>query len=180
MTHPRLYVRPLVATGALALALIMGAIAVAVVGDGATSRAGATDPTFVTAGPCDPVPTCSGSNAGGAIGILPGQTGTISLGEGLFSVSYACPAVLTSTSKGTVRFKNTTADVMNVFNGRRQYVRLAAGASTNPLLTKPSGDFIVWTIQHPTLGIATVTAAMVNRISANDCHLQIQAVITRP
>ena len=61
---------------------------------------------------------------------------------------------------------------MNVFNDRRAYVKLAAGANT-ALLQKVKGDFVEWTIQHPTLGIATVTVATANRLSDNDCHLQV-------
>ena len=60
MNHPRLYVRTVFSMGTVALVLILGAITVAVIGDSATSKAGAIDPTFVTAGPCDPVATCSG------------------------------------------------------------------------------------------------------------------------
>ena len=134
----------------------------------------------MTVGPCDPVATCGGSNAGGAIGILPGNTGTISLGSGLFSVSYSSPTVLTTTTKGFLTFKNTTADVMNVFNDRKKYVRLAPGASTTAFRPKVSGYYVDWQIQHPTLGLATVYTAMANRISDNDCHLQAQAIITTP
>src|SRR4051794_20610689 len=142
--------RPLFAMCTLALVLVLG-IAFAVISTG--QKAGAVDPTFVTAGPCDPVATCGGSNSGGAIGVLPGNTGTISLGSGLFSVSYSCPAILTTTAKGTLTFTNTTGDVMNVFNDRKKYVRLAAGASTT-LKPKVTGDYVDWQIQHPTLGLA--------------------------
>jgi hypothetical protein len=182
MKHPRLKLRTAISTGALALGVAVGAAGVALVGGG-THPAGASNPIYVTAGPCDgiggPSYTCSGSNAGGALGIVPGNTGTIALGEGLFSVSYTCPAVLTTTAMGYLKFNNTTSDVMNVFSSRRTYVRLAAGTSST-IRPKVKGDVIDWQIQHPTLGLATIHVAVANRLASNDCHLQVQTVITRP
>jgi hypothetical protein len=136
---------------------------------------------FITAGPCSPIASCKGSNAGGAIGILPGNSGTISLGAGLFSITYACPSTLTD--PGTMTFTNTSAATENVFtdNGGTDptYQQLAA-AGTSPSSATATGDVFVWQIQHPTAGLATIHAASVNRPGGNDCHLQVQAVITRP
>jgi hypothetical protein len=136
---------------------------------------------FITAGPCSPVASCKGSNAGGAIGILPGNTGTIALGSGLFSVSYACPANLAN--PGVTTFTNTSGATLNVFadsgGADPTYTQLAP-AGTAPLPGTAAGDSYVWQIQHPTDGLATVHAATVNRPGGNDCHFQVQAVITRP
>jgi hypothetical protein len=136
---------------------------------------------YIKAGPCSPIASCKGSNAGGAIGILPGNTGTIALGAGLFSISYACPSTLTN--PGTMTFKNTSAAIENVFtdNGGSApiYQRLAA-AGTSAQSATAAGDVFVWQIQHPTAGLATIHAASANRPASGDCHFQVQAVITRP
>jgi hypothetical protein len=136
---------------------------------------------FIKAGPCAPVAACKGSNAGGAIGVVPGNTGTIALVPGLFSVRYACPSDLTQ--QGVITYVNTSSATENVFadsgGDNPNYDQLTA-AGTLPLPATAAGDSFVWQIQHPTAGLATIHAATANRISGNDCHFQVQAVITRP
>jgi hypothetical protein len=136
---------------------------------------------FIKAGPCAPVASCSGSNAGGAIGVVPGTTGTIALAPGFFSVQYSCPSDLTQ--EGVITYVNTSAATENVFadsgGDNPNYDQLAAGGSL-PLPASAAGDSFVWQMQHPTAGLATIHAATVNRVSGNDCHFQVQAVITRP
>lgn len=136
---------------------------------------------FIKAGPCAPIASCKGSNAGGAIGILPGNTGTIALVPGLFSVSYACPSDLTQ--PGVITYVNTSSATENVFaddGGSDPVYQQLAAAGTSPLAATAAGDAFVWQMQHPTAGLATIHAATVNRISGNDCHFQVQAVVTRP
>ena len=70
---------------------------------------------FIKAGPCAPVASCSGSNAGGAIGVNPGTIGTIALVPGLFAVRYFCPANLAN--QGVITYVNSSSATENV---RRQ------------------------------------------------------------
>ncbi len=136
---------------------------------------------FIKAGPCAPTSSCKGSNAGGAIGVLPGGTGTLALVPGMFSITYNCPSVLSL--PGTINFVNTSSATENVFtddgSASPTYQQLAASATSSKSATA-AGDVFVWQIQHPTDGLATIHAATVNRISGGDCHFQVQAVITRP
>lgn len=134
---------------------------------------------FVTAGPCAPFASCRGSNAGGAIAPVSGDSGTIALVPSLFSISYACPANLAD--EGVITYTNTSADTENVFavsgGDNPVYQRLVAG-ETWDLPATAAGDSYVWQIQHPTLGLATINAAVANRVESNDCHFQVQAVVT--
>jgi hypothetical protein len=127
------------------------------------------------------VASCRGSNSGGAIGVLPGDVGEIALTPGMFSVRYACPSDLTA--EGVITFVNTSSATMNVFadsGGDNPNYEQLAGGGTSDLPATAAGDSYTWQIQHPTDGLATIHAATANRVGGNDCHLQVQAVITRP
>jgi hypothetical protein len=134
---------------------------------------------FVKAGPCAPFASCRGSNAGGAIAPVSGSSGSIDLVPSLFSISYACPANLAD--EGVITYTNTSGAIENVFavsgGDNPEYRRLAAG-ETWDLAASAAGDGYEWQIQHPTLGLATIHAAVANREASNDCHFQVQAVVT--
>jgi hypothetical protein len=134
---------------------------------------------FVKAGPCAPVASCTGRNAGGAIGVVPGSTGTIALVPGLFTIQYDCPANLNN--QGVITYVNTSAATENVYadsgGDNPNYQQLAAGG-TSPLPATAAGDSFVWQIQHPTIGLATIHAASVNHVGDNFCGFQVQAVVT--
>jgi hypothetical protein len=76
-----------------------------------------------------------------------------------------------------VRYANTSAATENVFADtgfpNPSYRRLTV-STTWDLPARAAGDSYVWQIQHPTLGLATIHAATVNRSDAHDCHFQVQ------
>lgn len=107
----------------------------------------------------------------GAVALAPsGGASFLGAFSGFFQVDYFCPSSLMD--NGTLRFSNTSSDVLNVFHdsgtANPTYVSVSGGGSFQ-LPASPTGDS--WVIQvQGAPGVAVINAASVHR--ASDCHAQ--------
>jgi hypothetical protein len=94
-------------------------------------------------------------------------------------VAYNCPADLAT--NGILRIENTGSETVNVFSDNggtnpNHYGQLASSGSRFDQPAAASGEFVTFQVQGTSM--ATIEVFTVHR--QNDCHVQAQALVTRP
>jgi hypothetical protein len=130
-----------------------------------------------------------------ALALNPGQNLFFwEMGNPPLSLSYNCQSNLTS--NGFVGIKNTGTETLNAFSdngsGNPTYNQLdpvgSQGSPTGEFWSQgaaPAGEYITFQV-HSTSFVATIEVFSVHRTSAlntgteDNCHVQAQALITRP